>query len=118
MVTRTRHGRGQIGCMILVLILAAAGYFSLGVGQVYWNYFQYRDRMQQEARFAGSRTDGVIKRRIALYADSLGLPEGAKKVSVRRVQHHITIWAEYYENLVLPFYSKELLLSPRAEWAF
>ncbi len=118
MVTRTRRGVGQVGCLIMLLIIAAIGYFGLGVGQVYWNYFQYKDRMLQEARFAGSRTDGVIKRRIALFADSLGLPEGAKQVRVRRQQRHIYIWAEYYENIDLPFISKELLLTPRIEWSY
>jgi hypothetical protein len=107
-----------MGCLVLLLLMAALGYFGLGVGQVYWNYFQYKDRMQQEARFAGSRTDGVIKRRIALYADSLGLPEGAKQVHVRRVSKHVYIWTEYYESIDLPFLSRELLLSPRVEWAY
>jgi hypothetical protein len=118
MVMRTRRGVGQVGCLILLLFIAAIGYFGLGVGEVYWNYFQYRDRMQQEARFGNSRTDGVIKLRISMFADSLGLPEGAKQVRVRRSQKHIAIWAEYYENIVLPFYSRELLLSPRAEWTY
>ncbi len=118
MVKRARWGRGQIGCLLMLMFVAAVGYFGLGVGQVYWNYFEYRDRMQQEARFAGSRTDGVIKRRISAYADSLGLPEGAKQVRVRRVAKHIIIWAEYYENIELPFLSKELLLSPRVEWTY
>ena len=118
MVTRTRLGSGRAGCLVMLLLVAATGYFGLGVGSVYWNYFQYRDRMLQEARFAGSRTDGVIKRRIAMFADSIGLPEGAKQVRVRRQQRHIYIWAEYYENIELPFISKELLLSPRAEWTY
>lgn len=118
MVMRTRRGVGQMGCLIMLLLVAAAGYFGMGIGQVYWNYFQYRDRMQQEARFAGSRTDGVIKRRIAAFADSIGLPEGARQVRVRRQAKHVYIWAEYYEIVELPFLSKELLMSPRAEWAY
>lgn len=118
MVMRARRGMGQVGCLVSLLMIAAVVYFGLGIGQVYWNYFEYRDRMQQEARFAGSRTDGVIKRRIAAFADSLGLPEAAKHVRVRRQQKHIYIWAEYYENVELPFLSKELLLSPRAEWTY
>lgn len=118
MVRKTRRGTSQIGCMLTMLLLAAAGYFVLGIGEVYWNYFQYRDRMQQEARFAGSRTDGVIKRRISMFADSLGLPEGAKQVHVRRNNKHVYIWTEYYENVVLPFYTRELLLAPRVEWTY
>lgn len=118
MVTRTRWGRGQIGCLLMLLVFAATGYFALGIGEVYWNYFQYRDRMQQEARFGASRTDGVIKRRIALFADSLGLPEGARQVRVRRNNKHISIWTEYYEMIEIPFFARELLMSPRVEWTY
>lgn len=118
MVTRTRRGSGRAGCLVMLALVVAIGYFGLGVGSVYWNYYQYRDRMQQEARFAASRTDGVIKRRLAMFADSLGLPEGAKNVRVRRVQKRIHIWTEYYELIELPFLQKELLLSPRVEWIF
>lgn len=118
MVTRTRRGLGQIGCLVTLLLLATVGYFAVGVGQVYWDYFQYRDRMRQEARFAASRTDGVIKKRLYLYADSLGLPEGAKQIRVRRVGKHMYIWTDYYENIELPFYTRELLLSPHVEWSY
>lgn len=118
MVTHARRGVGQVGCLVLLLLVATVGYFAFGIGQVYWDYFQYRDRMQQEARFAASRTDGVIKRRLFLFADSLGLPEGAKQLRVRRVNKHVYIWAEYYEDIELPFYRKELLLSPRVEWSY
>jgi len=118
MVMRARRGSGRAGCLVTMLVIAAVGYFGLGIGSVYWNYFQYRDRMMQEARFAASRTDGVIKRRIAVFADSLGLPEGARQVRIRRAQKRIHIWAEYYELIELPFIAKELLLSPRVEWTY
>ncbi len=118
MVRRTRSGMGQVGCLLALLILATIGYFSVGIGQVYWDYYQFRDRMQQEARFAASRTDGVIKRRISLYADSLGLPEGARQVHVKRNNKHVYIWSEYYEIVQLPFFAREILLAPRAEWTY
>ena len=118
MVTRTRRGSGRAGCLVMMAIVATIGYFGLGVGSVYWNFYQYRDRMQAEARFAASRTDGVIKRRPAMYADSLGLPEGAKQIHVRRRSKNVYIWTEYYENIELPFYTREILLAPRVERAY
>ena len=118
MVTHARRGIGQIGCLLMLLIVAAIGYFGVGIGSVYWDWYQYRDRMQQEARFAASRTDGVIKKRVALFADSLGLPEGARQVHIKRNNKHVIIWAEYYEVITVPFYTRELLLTPRAEWTY
>ena len=118
MVTRTRHGSGRWGCLAMLAALAVIGYYGLGIGSVYWNYYQYRDRMLQEARFAASRSDNVIQRRIAMFADSIGMPNGAQLVHVRRQPHHVFIWAEYHEDIELPFLTKELRFAPRVEWTY
>jgi hypothetical protein len=60
----------------------------------------------------------VIKRRIALYADSLGLPEAAHNVTVRRGRGTIYIFSDYYVHLELPGFVKEIHLSPSATGTF
>jgi hypothetical protein len=74
--------------------------------------------MQTEARFAVHRTDAVIKRRIAEFADSLGMPEGAHNVIVRRGAHSIYIYAEYYEHIEMPGFVHEFHFNPSATAAF
>ena len=48
-------------------------------------------------------------------ADSLGLPESAGKVSIRRTERSITIESEYYETVELPMFVREIHFAPRAE---
>jgi hypothetical protein len=117
-MVRARAGKGTLGCLVSLLFVAAVAYFSFNIGQTYWSYLQFRDRMRQEARFAQHRSDALIVRRLREYADSLGLPEGARKVHVRRRGRTIEIWAEYYENVELPLVVKEFYFHPQAVGTF
>ena len=117
-VVRVRKGVSKVGCLFVVLVLAATVYFGEKVGHAVWNYYIYRDRMVTEARFASHRTDAAIKRRIAAFADSLGLPESARNVIVRRGPNSIFIFAEYYEHIELPGFVREFHFTPSATGSF
>lgn len=116
MVRRARPGRSSLGCLVLLLILTAVGYFAVNVGEAYWRFYQFQDAMKQEARFAARRTDESIVQRLRGRADSLGLPEqAARHVRVRRTQRTIRIGSEYYETIELPLAVREMRFSPRVE---
>ena len=117
-MVRSRRGASKIGCLFLLLVVAAIGYFGEKVGSVVWDYYLYRDRMKSEARFAAHRTDAVIKRRLAAFADSIGLPEGANNVIVRRGARSIYIYAEYYVHIELPGMVREFHFNPSATGTF
>jgi hypothetical protein len=117
-VVGRRRGRTKIGCLIGALAAVTIAYFSVNVAEVYWRYYRFSDAMKTEARFASRRTDDEIKRKLAALADSLGLPEGAGKIRVRRTQRHISISSEYYERVELPLVVREILFTPQAEWTF
>lgn len=117
-MVKSRRGASKIGCLFMALLLVFILYFGAGIGEVFWKYYQYQDRMKQEARFAAHRSDAVIVRRVAAFADSLGLPEGARNVRVRRGNRLIYIWAEYYEHLELPGFVKEWRFNPQATGTF
>ncbi len=117
-MVKARAGKGALGCLVSLLIVSAVLYFGVNAGRTYWNYVQFQDRMKQEARFAQHRSDVTIARRLREYADSLGLPEGAQKVNVRRRGRTIQIWAEYYENVELPLMVKEFFFHPQAVGTF
>lgn len=114
----TRAGKGALGCLMGLLLLVTAGYFAVNIGETFWDYVQFRDRMRQEARFAQHRTDAEIEQRLREYADSLGLPEAAQQVHVRRRGRTIQIWAEYYENIELPLVVREHHFRPQAVGTF
>jgi len=117
MVTR-RFGGSSLGCLFTLLVIAAIGYFGVNIGEVYFRYFQYKDAMRQEVRFAAHNNDAIIVRHLRDQADSLGLPEAARNVTVQRDGRHIEIEAEYYEHIELPLTVREVYLNPHAEGIF
>jgi hypothetical protein len=115
-VTRARAGRSSLGCLVVLLLLTAAGYFSVNLGEAYWRFYQFQDAMKQEARFAGRRTDEAIAQRLRAKADSIGLPEEAiKRLRVRRAQSRLRITSEYVETIELPLVVRRLRFEPHAE---
>lgn len=112
-----RRGAGKLGCLFSLLIAVTVAYFAVNIGEVYWRFYQFEDAMQQQVRFAASRTNDTIVRHLRAKADSLGLPEDAGRVRVRRGRREITIWAEYTEHVELPLFVRELHFTPRADGA-
>jgi hypothetical protein len=117
MVTN-RRGATTFGCLFTVLLLLAGGYFGMKVGAVYWDFYQYENTMKQYVRFAETLTDRQIYDRVVAKADTLGLPEDAKEVSVERVGRHISLAADYIVMVELPLHVRSFHFSPRAEHDF
>ena len=113
-----RRGSSSLGCLFTLLVLAAIAYFGVNIGEVYFRYFQYKDAMRQEVRFAAHNNDAVIVRHLRDQADSLRLPDGARNVLVQRDGRHIEIEAEYYEHVELPLTVRDVYLNPHAEGIF
>jgi hypothetical protein len=119
-VVRRAGGRSTLGCLVALLLLTAALYFGINIGEVYWKYYRYQDAMQQEARFAQMRSDQVIAQRLASVAASLRLPQAAREVQVRRDDgtRRIVISAQYSEPVELPGFVRTFHFSPRAEGSY
>lgn len=116
--TRRRVGASTIGCLFTLVVVVAIAYFGTNLGRAYWRFYQYQDDMRQEVRFARRRTNDEIITRLRASVDSLGLPEGASRISIRRSERMISIEADYYELVELPMYVREIHFNPRAEGAF
>ena len=117
-MVRTPRGRASLGCLVLLLALAVVAYAAVDVGEAYWRYYEFNDAMRQEARFAEHRTADEIQQRLRSYADSLGLPDDARRVRVELTPKRITISAQYDEHVKLPFSARDFHFSPKAEWIF
>ncbi|MEP6730393.1 MAG: hypothetical protein ABJE10_07135 [bacterium] len=117
MVT-TRRGISSLGCLVTLLLLAAAGYFGVGIGEHYFRFYQYQDSMRQEVKFAAHNSDAQILRHLRERADSLGLPEAAGEVTLQRDGRHIEMESEYYVHLELPLIVREQRFNPHAEGIF
>jgi hypothetical protein len=119
-VVRRAPGRSTLGCLVAVLIVTVALYFGVNIGEVYWKYYRYQDAMQQDAQFAQMRTDQAIVRRLVSVAESLGLPEAARQVQVRRDEttRRIYISAAYSQPVELPGFVRTLHFTPHAEGTY
>jgi hypothetical protein len=117
MVSR-RRGASTLGCLFTMLIVVALVYFGVNVGAPYFRYYQFRDAMQQEARFAERKTDSQIVTSLRLKADSLSLPAPAHRINVRRTPSRITIWTDYAETIDFPFVTRDITFRPVVERAF
>lgn len=117
-MVKHRRGAARIGCLLMLLVVTAIGYFGFNVGEVYFNFYRYQDRMKSEVRFAAQNSDATIQRGIAAYADSLGLPDPASKVVVRRGEHDIFVYANYTAHIELPGFVREVHFNPSAAGTF
>jgi hypothetical protein len=93
-----RRGRSSLGCLVMLLIVVAIGYFAVNIGEVYLRYYRFHDSMAQNARFAAHFDDDAIRN--------------------HRRGHTITISADYYERVELPLYVREIHFEPRVESTF
>lgn len=110
----SREGRSSLGCLLLLLCLAAALYVGVNLGEAYWRFYEFQDAMRQEVRFAKQIPDERIKLHLAALADSLGLPEQATDIAVDRTSSSIAVSAEYTERIELPFFVRVIRFAPRA----
>jgi hypothetical protein len=105
----SRGGFSRLGCLIPLLILAVAAYIAVDFGEAYFRFYQYKDAMGQEARFATDKTDEQITTRLSALADSLQLPPGAELISIQRSPSVITISSDYDEVIKLPMKKERVL---------
>lgn len=117
-MVRARRGAGSMGCLFVLLLLAAGVYFALPVGEAWFKYYKYEDKMKQAVRFARLHQDSDIAAGLRAYADSIGLPEEAHDVTVQRERGRISVSSDYTEEFVLPGYVRVQRFTPRAEGTY
>jgi hypothetical protein len=113
-MVKPRAGVGRLGCLVGLLLVVTVVYFGFNIGEVYFRFYRLKDAMEQEARFAESRDDTMIRTRLAAVADSLGLPDEAGQVKIERNGSRIVISADYTEHVELPLFIREFHFTPQA----
>jgi hypothetical protein len=104
-----RRGATRLGCILPLALVAAAVYFAIDFGQVYFRAYQFKDAMTSEANFATTLSDDAITRRLVALADSLQLPPGAELITIVRSPRSITISSDYDEIIKLPMKKEQVI---------
>ena len=112
---RGRGGASSLGCLVTLALFAAAVYYGVHIGGVYLHFYQLKDDMQQQARFASQITDQAIRMRLLAQADSLLGQTPELKIERGGRPYHITIEAHYTETVDLPLFKHTFVLRPRVE---
>lgn len=116
-----RRGSGTMGCLIPLVIAVLLIYFGRDFATAYFHYYQFRDGMKQEARFATGTpaSDDTITAHLHALADSLDLPGAAHQIRIAHEPGITHIWADYDQTVQLPFkHEKELHFHATSEGAF
>jgi hypothetical protein len=115
---RSRPGKFRLGCLLGLLILGAIIYYGYNIAQVALRYYEYKDAMEQEARFGLHQQNDLIVSHLRAKADTLNMPDGAYQVRVKRRGNDILISADYIESIELPGFVYEVDLHPQVERVF
>jgi len=104
-----------MGCIFSLLVFAAVVYYGVNIGKVYLRYYQLQDTMRSNARLAPSLTDATIRRRLLIRVEELGLPEEARKLTIKRTGRPRTIMIEtqYSETVDLPLFHHTFTFNPQ-----
>jgi len=114
---RGRRGASSTGCLLSLLVFAAALYYAVNIGEVYFRYYRLLDEMQSRARLAAALDDGTIRRRLQAAVQDIGVPENANtNLRIRRSlsPREINIETSYSESVHLPLFHHTFQLHPRA----
>ncbi len=114
---RSRRGVSNRGCLFSLLVVVVALYYGINIGEVWYRFYQMQEEMTSQARMAPGLSDGVIRRRLQVKAEALGLPPEAREIRITRSRQgrQITIESTYDESVDLPFFNHTFNLKPRAE---
>jgi hypothetical protein len=93
----------------MLLIGALGAFLAVDFGEAYFRYYQFKDAMGQEARFAADKTDAQITTRLSSLADTLQLPAGAELITITRSPAMITISSDYDEVIRLPLKKERVI---------
>jgi hypothetical protein len=112
---RGRRGSSAFGCLVSLVLFAAALYYGVHIGEVYLRYYRLLDAMRFQASVAPQLRDDVIGRRLEWTADSILGQSPVFRITRGGRPLRITIQTEYEERVELPFFRRTFVLRPRAE---
>jgi hypothetical protein len=110
----SRRGTSTLGCLTSVLVLVAIVYYGVNLGEVWWRYWNLKDRMNTAARFAQTQTVDQINRQLQDDVTELALPPEARKFAIKKTESppSITISTRYRERVELPFLHRDITFHP------
>lgn len=110
-ISSERRGGSTFGCLVTIVIAAAAVYLALLFARPWFRNEQYQQEMKNLGQEASGLTDSIIRVRLVARADSLELPRLAKRVAIKRFPREdiIEISASYEVTIQIPLYGPKVI---------
>jgi hypothetical protein len=100
-----QRGEGQLGCVIGLIILLAAGYVAYKMIPVKVRAADLRQEITDVARSAGTLREPQIRKQIMAKAEELELPLTPENLVVQRRSDRVVIEATYTVPVEFPGYT-------------
>ena len=97
--TRAARGAANIGCVLWVVVLVAAGHILWKVVPVKIRTSEFYDVMQEQASFGSIRSEQQIQYAILTRAQQLKIPVTKENLKVIRSREAVTVEAHYQITL-------------------
>jgi hypothetical protein len=92
---RNVRGRGNIGCLLWLIVVVAVGHVLWKVVPVKIKTSEFYDVMQEQASFGSIKSEGAIQYEILRRAEELKIPVTKENFKVVRTREAVTVEAHY-----------------------
>jgi len=91
------EGKGSLGCIFALLLMAAAIFLAIKLGPPYVNHFEFGNNLKQTINRASVHevTDEYIKKNLILDAEKNNIVLTNENIQIRRIAGKIIIRVEY-----------------------
>lgn len=104
-ILRNQRGEGKLGCVMGLLILAAAVFVAYKVIPVRVRATEFRDAVHDNARSAGTMSQDAIRSALAYKAVQLKLPIKEQDIQIQRTSDSVSVKVEYTVPVEFPGYT-------------
>jgi hypothetical protein len=119
-ILRGRSGKVKIASLLLLVVLAALGYYGFAIGGVHWRRYRLDDTVARDLSFAGQLADASIRQRVLEHVAAMNLPIRPRDVHFTRTAspRALRVSISYTETVNLLFTEKEFPMSVEIERPF
>lgn len=89
----------MIRTVIKLAIVAVVVHAAVRIVPVYWNYFKFKDAVQETANFSSKRTEEEVRTRVHAITQRLDLPISLQDIRVRKSGETTFVETQYTEQL-------------------
>lgn len=93
--TRSARGRGNIGCLLWLVVIALVGHILWKVVPVKVRTSTFYDSMQEQASFGSIKSVQAIEWEVLRRAEELRIPVTKDNLKVTRARNAVTVEAHY-----------------------